>query len=100
MALEDAYLLSRLLKKTDELGEIFQKYDAIRRPRIKVFAKFAQRGGDIRRETGVWAQWWKEMLMRIWLKIIPLLLWLMLNVLPERWIPSFINYDITTVKLD
>lgn len=52
MALEDAYLLSHLLKKRDDLGNIFQKYDTIRRSRIKIFAKVAQRGGDMRRETG------------------------------------------------
>jgi 2-polyprenyl-6-methoxyphenol hydroxylase-like FAD-dependent oxidoreductase len=55
MALEDAYLLSRLLKKRYDLGHIFQEYDTIRRTRINMFAKMAHRGGDMRRETGAWA---------------------------------------------
>jgi 2-polyprenyl-6-methoxyphenol hydroxylase-like FAD-dependent oxidoreductase len=100
MALEDAYLLSHLLKNRDDLGNVFQKYDTIRRPRIELFAKAAQRRGDIRRETGVWAQRGKETLMWLWLKIMPLALWLLLKVLPERWMPSSVIYDITTVTLD
>jgi len=100
MALEDAYLLSYLLKKRDDLGNIFQQYDTIRRSRINMFAKVAQRRGDMRRETGVWAQRGKETLMWLWLKFMPLALWLLLKVLPERWMPSSVNYDITTVALD
>jgi 2-polyprenyl-6-methoxyphenol hydroxylase-like FAD-dependent oxidoreductase len=100
MALEDAYLLSRLLKKTDDLGNIFQKYDTIRRPKIKMFAKAAQRGGEMRRETGAWTQRGKEILMWLWLKILPLALWLLLKVLPERWMPDSFNYHVTTVTLD
>ena len=102
MALEDAYLLSHLLKKRADLGNIFQKYDNIRRSRINMFAKVAQRRGDMRRETGAWAQRGKETWMWLWLKIMPLGLWLLLKVLPERWMPlaSSFNYDITTVTLD
>jgi len=100
MALEDAYLLSRLLKKTDDLGEVFRQYDTIRRPRINVFAKSAQRRGNMRRETGAWQQFVKETLLWLWLKIMSRLIWLMANALPKRWIPSSVSYDITTVALD
>jgi 2-polyprenyl-6-methoxyphenol hydroxylase-like FAD-dependent oxidoreductase len=63
MALEDAFLLSRLLQASPSgasLSEIFSQFDGIRRLRIEKFYKQAGARGDQRKETGPWAHWVKE----------------------------------------
>jgi 2-polyprenyl-6-methoxyphenol hydroxylase-like FAD-dependent oxidoreductase len=89
MALEDAYLLYRLLEQqSDNLPKAFKTYDEVRRPRIKEIEGYANTGGDLKRETGPWKQWFKEWMIWAWLKIAP-----------ESLTSYPFMYDITTVKL-
>jgi 2-polyprenyl-6-methoxyphenol hydroxylase-like FAD-dependent oxidoreductase len=65
MALEDAFLLSRLLQKSSSstssvLSDVFEKFDRIRRPRIEKFARIAGQNATHRR-TGPWGLWFKEL---------------------------------------
>jgi 2-polyprenyl-6-methoxyphenol hydroxylase-like FAD-dependent oxidoreductase len=65
MALEDAFLLSRLLQKSSSstssvLSDVFEKFDGIRRPRIEKFARIAGQNATHRR-TGPWGLWFKEL---------------------------------------
>ena len=53
MALEDTVLLCRLLQEKNDIATVFQKFDAIRRPRIETFFKYSQRSGES--EEGDWA---------------------------------------------
>jgi 2-polyprenyl-6-methoxyphenol hydroxylase-like FAD-dependent oxidoreductase len=88
MALEDVYLLYRLLQEDIDLQTVFQKFDDIRRPRLEEIWGLSRQGGDIRRETGPWKQWIREWLIWAWLKFMP-----------ERWMASPFEYDITTVQI-
>jgi 2-polyprenyl-6-methoxyphenol hydroxylase-like FAD-dependent oxidoreductase len=89
MALEDTVLLCRLLQEKNDIATAFHKFDAIRRPRIETFFKYSQRSGNLRREIGPWAQWIKEWVM-----------WITMKVIPESWSSIPFEYDITTVSLD
>jgi 2-polyprenyl-6-methoxyphenol hydroxylase-like FAD-dependent oxidoreductase len=61
MALEDAFLLSRLLSGPSvALPEAFEKFDKIRRPRVEKFYKLAMGRGELRKKTGPWALWMKK----------------------------------------
>lgn len=88
MAMEDVFLLYCLLQQDDDLPTIFQKFESIGRPRIEEIFKLSKRGGDMRRETGPWAQWFKETMMWLWLKLIS-----------ESWTSGLFEYDITTVAI-
>jgi 2-polyprenyl-6-methoxyphenol hydroxylase-like FAD-dependent oxidoreductase len=71
MALEDAFLLSRLMQASPPgapLSEIFSQFDRIRRPRIEKFYKQAAGRGDQRKETGPWIHWVKEIV--IWAALL------------------------------
>jgi len=49
MALEDVFLLSKLLeRKDDSLSKVLQRYEHIRRPRVDALAKAASDGGEVR----------------------------------------------------
>lgn len=79
MALEDAFLLSRLLAnstKSGDLAKVFEKFDGIRRPRVKYWSTIAAQRGGIRKNPGVLAQWLKEFLIST---ILRLLTWTGLN---------------------
>lgn len=53
MALEDVFLLSRLLEQPSRpLPEVFEKYQAIRRPRVEAIANASASNGEIRKDTG------------------------------------------------
>lgn len=55
MALEDIFLLSRLLQKTDySLDDIFRVYEEKRRPRVNEMVKSAERNGAVRKSTSSW----------------------------------------------
>jgi 2-polyprenyl-6-methoxyphenol hydroxylase-like FAD-dependent oxidoreductase len=89
MAMEDAYLLYRLLERqSDDLPTIFKTYEAIRRPRIQEIVGYSQTGGDMRRETGPWKQWLKEWVIWAWLKLAP-----------ESLVSHPFQYDITTITI-
>ncbi|KAJ5098547.1 salicylate hydroxylase [Penicillium argentinense] len=61
MALEDVFLLSRLLEDPSRpLGQIREKYDAIRKPRANEIYEIAAQNGQLRRRTGPWGLWFKE----------------------------------------
>jgi 2-polyprenyl-6-methoxyphenol hydroxylase-like FAD-dependent oxidoreductase len=66
MALEDTFLLSRLLEDPNRsLSDAFEKFDQIRRPRVDETAKLAARNVQIRKKTGPWGLWLKEQM--IWM---------------------------------
>lgn len=63
MAMEDVFLLSRLLKNEGaekSLREVFEKFDHVRRPRVNHIHETAARNGQKRRKTSPWALWVKE----------------------------------------
>ncbi|KAJ5152289.1 hypothetical protein N7492_010584 [Penicillium capsulatum] len=61
MALEDVFLLSRLLEDSNRaLVEVCRKYDEIRRPRINEIYETAAQNADVRRKTGPLGLWFKE----------------------------------------
>lgn len=66
MALEDVFLLSRLLEdRTRPLSEVFERYDAIRRPRVNEIFKIAADNGDMRKKTTPWRLWFREITMSL-----------------------------------
>lgn len=76
MALEDVFLLSRLLATgvmAGGLTTVFEKFDAIRRPRVNSFSKLATIRGAGRKKTGVLAQWIKEFLIGTLLWVVTVL---------------------------
>lgn len=69
MALEDVFLLSRLLESSyTSTSDIFAKYDEIRRPRIEKIYKTATSNADRRKKTSPWRLWIMECIMWIGLK--------------------------------
>ncbi|KAJ5690174.1 hypothetical protein N7462_004566 [Penicillium macrosclerotiorum] len=70
MALEDVFLLSRLLEDHKRpLQEVFARYDEIRRPRVEEIFKIAAQNGESRRKTTPRGLKFKEMSMFMMLKI-------------------------------
>ncbi|KAG5793335.1 hypothetical protein H9Q69_007604 [Fusarium xylarioides] len=65
MAFEDAFLLARLLEKELSLGDAFKQFDDIRRPRVEDIANRSSGNAKMRRKTGPWGLWLKE--MGLWL---------------------------------
>ncbi|RSM07658.1 hypothetical protein CDV31_008551 [Fusarium ambrosium] len=62
MALEDVFLLSRMLENEPKsLPDTFQKLSEIRRPRVNELASRSVENGTIRRKTGPWGLKVKEM---------------------------------------
>lgn len=52
MALEDVFLLSRLLEdSTRPLTELFQDYESIRRPRIEAITRLSSENGEVRKNA-------------------------------------------------
>ncbi|GKZ16632.1 hypothetical protein AbraIFM66951_000132 [Aspergillus brasiliensis] len=61
MALEDVFLLSRVLNDDERsLKDAFAKYEEIRRPRIMEIYNLAAKNGDRRKNVGPWGLWMKE----------------------------------------
>ena len=61
MALEDVFLLSKLLKSGRySLEETFKVYEQKRRSRVDEMHKTAERNGDVRKKTGPWRLWFNE----------------------------------------
>jgi 2-polyprenyl-6-methoxyphenol hydroxylase-like FAD-dependent oxidoreductase len=93
MALEDVFLLSRLLEdRTRPLSEVFEKYDAIRRPRVDEIFTMAVDNGEMRKRSSSWRLWIKELKMSMALN----LLWAM--GLDKRK-QGHLVYDIDEVEL-
>ncbi|CAI7637148.1 unnamed protein product [Penicillium glandicola] len=74
LAFEDVLLLSGLLDQYQAggytvLGEVFDRFDRIRRPRIQRINEVALRNGRMRRNQSPWAVWCKEWYMWIMLHV-------------------------------
>ena len=92
MALEDAFLLGRLLKNPDTpADEVFSKFDQIRRPRIDTIAGLASGRGKERLKASEWGHWLKECVMQVFLMAAPLL--------PTQQMQKLALYDIDEVKV-
>jgi len=101
MALEDAFMLSRLLLPETgtafampSLGEVFSKFDEIRRPRIEKFHRLAAGRGEQRKRTGKWAHWAKE--TAFWAG-----LWVYKSLRLDRWgfWEGDLVYDIDEIEI-
>jgi 2-polyprenyl-6-methoxyphenol hydroxylase-like FAD-dependent oxidoreductase len=70
MALEDVFLISRLLEAVAvrPLPETLEKFSEIRRPRVDWFHSAAAANGEVRKRTGPWGLWAKE--TGIWLALL------------------------------
>ncbi|KAF4969502.1 hypothetical protein FSARC_3288 [Fusarium sarcochroum] len=69
MALEDAFLLARLLQERGQpLEDTFKQYEEIRRPRIDEISHKAVGNASIRKKTGAWGLWLKEMGLWMYLR--------------------------------
>ncbi|KAL3450225.1 hypothetical protein BJX65DRAFT_24547 [Aspergillus insuetus] len=61
MALEDVFLLSKLLDSSGRsLSEVFALYDKKRRPRTDEMSRTAERNGNMRKKTDPWRLWLQE----------------------------------------
>ncbi|KAF7591570.1 hypothetical protein BBP40_001450 [Aspergillus hancockii] len=61
MALEDCFLLARLLKDTTRpLAEVYKRFEEIRRPRVNEIYGLSARNAGIRKKTGSWGLLAKE----------------------------------------
>ncbi|KAK5994735.1 6-hydroxynicotinate 3-monooxygenase-like protein [Cladobotryum mycophilum] len=61
MALEDVFMLSRLLENSSNpLSEVFRMYEAIRRPRVEAIARISASNGDMRRTLSPFGHKMKE----------------------------------------
>lgn len=61
MAIEDAFMLSRLLENPDTpLSSAFKAFDALRRPRVEELGRIALRNTSIRKPSSAWGLWVKE----------------------------------------
>ena len=70
MALEDVFLLSRLLEAPSRsLSDTFVKFDKIRRPRVEKMYKTAASNGERRKKTSPWFQWIAEFVVWIGMHI-------------------------------
>jgi len=66
MALEDAFLLSRLLENPRRsLDEVFGVFDRIRRPHVNEINGIATRNAGMRKNSGPWGLWMKEIGIRV-----------------------------------
>jgi len=95
MALEDVFLLSRLLDSPSAtLTSVSENFDEIRRPRIEKFYKFAAKNGNERRKSNPWVLWFRELVM--WLG-----LWVFtsLNLHKKGWWQRDLAYDIDEAEI-
>lgn len=66
MALEDAFLIARLLEDSARSpSEVCERYDQIRRPRVTDIYETATQNAQMRKKTGPWGLWFKETAMRL-----------------------------------
>ena len=61
MALEDVFLISRLLADPSRsIEDVCQSLHRIRKPRVEEIYRTAAENGEARKKTGPWGQWLKE----------------------------------------
>jgi 2-polyprenyl-6-methoxyphenol hydroxylase-like FAD-dependent oxidoreductase len=95
MALEDTFLLSRLLEDSSgSLSDVFAKFDDIRRPRVNEIYAQAAKNADSRRRTGPWGLWMKESAWAIYSNLSWALGWDKLGLGQKH-----LAYDIDEVEL-
>ena len=96
MALEDVFLLSRLLKKESApLEDCLRQFETIRRPRIEEFASQAANNGNRSRQKGPWQIAFMEWGMWLWFLARRMLSSWSLGAREEEW-----SYDIDEVDID
>jgi len=70
MAIEDVFLLSRLLEDPKRaLPEVFAKFDEIRRPRVNEIYTLAVKNAGSRKKTGPWGLWMKETVFGMYMSV-------------------------------
>ncbi|CAG8256644.1 unnamed protein product [Penicillium salamii] len=70
MALEDSFLLSRLLEDPSRpLPEVFAKFDEIRRPRVNAIYLQAAKNASARKKTGPWGLWMRETAFGMYMRV-------------------------------
>ena len=95
MALEDVFLLSRLLESSSAtLPDMLGKFDEVRRPRVEKFYKFAAKNGDKRRKSSPWVLWFREFFLWVALWVVT-----RLNVHRRGWWQGDLAYDIDEVEI-
>jgi 2-polyprenyl-6-methoxyphenol hydroxylase-like FAD-dependent oxidoreductase len=95
MALEDVFLLSRLLQTPSAtLAGVSEKFNEIRRPRIEKFYKLAAKNGDERRKSNPWVLWFRELVIRVGLWVFT-----SLNLHRKAWWQSDLAYDIDEAEI-
>ncbi|KIM95430.1 hypothetical protein OIDMADRAFT_106437 [Oidiodendron maius Zn] len=95
MALEDVFLLSRLLgPPTAALSDVFEKFVKVRRPRIEKFYKIAAENGNERRKSSSWVLWLREIFLWCVLSVFA-----SLNLQRWRFGQKDLIYDIDQVEI-
>jgi 2-polyprenyl-6-methoxyphenol hydroxylase-like FAD-dependent oxidoreductase len=95
MALEDVFLLSRLLKTTyASLSDVFEKFDELRRPRVEKMYTYEARQGDQRRKLGPWVRIFRESVWWLGLTVV-----MKLNLHSWTLGPENLVYDIDEVDI-
>jgi 2-polyprenyl-6-methoxyphenol hydroxylase-like FAD-dependent oxidoreductase len=70
MALEDVFLLARLLADPERsIEEVFEKYDHIRRPRVNEIFQMAADNAEMRKKSTPTGLWLKELKFRTMMNI-------------------------------
>ncbi|OJJ41923.1 hypothetical protein ASPWEDRAFT_35547 [Aspergillus wentii DTO 134E9] len=64
MALEDVFALSRALTLDVDLGECWDRYDRVRRPRVESIYQWTMANASHVGKTGSWGLWMKEMVVK------------------------------------
>ncbi|EYE98750.1 salicylate hydroxylase [Aspergillus ruber CBS 135680] len=95
MALEDVFLLSRLLKKESSLQESLRQFETVRRPRIEEFASQAANNGNRARQKGPWQMAITEWGMWAWFRARRVFSSWSWGFREEEW-----TYDIDRVDID
>ncbi|KAE8418038.1 hypothetical protein BDV36DRAFT_308990 [Aspergillus pseudocaelatus] len=95
MALEDTFLLARLLEDPSRpVVEVYKKFDEIRRPRVNEIYKLASRNVKVRKTTGPWGLWSKEV-------VVGMAFWASWALGLEKWGwgQKHMAYDIDTEEI-
>ena len=69
LALEDAMRLGSLMQQDQELGLIFQNFEAERRPRAEKIVALARRNGNSKREFSAAGAWLRDHMLKLLLPI-------------------------------
>ena len=95
MALEDVFLLSRLLAGKRELTEVFDKYDEVRRPRCEQISKLAVKNAGVRKEDSDVKLFVKEVVVWLFFSLRNAL-----GLGPWGMDQGILHYDVDEVDID